>query len=251
MYHKGEKFTKYNYWLRFKFHNTARKNFPMFFQKATGMQLPTEWRDPPLNCPTKGYIRTMVDLGYEPEGYSPEYVNIGIALPLLVDRKTIGAFLVAYRPRRGYDYLKWVKYTNHELVSPETPLVAFSGPIRSKPNGYIVDSLKDYFKLINWIYCQAKTYALMQNKPLPMVMYVDQGDENFIEMLRKNQMHFRVLTDFTGRFTEDIREGISRERKGLHADVFQSFTENPIPGCYSRLQFEDAVQLLNQKFTSP
>lgn len=209
------------------------------------MSLSPEWKDPPLNSITQGYIRKMESLGYKPNcELNKKLIFTGLAIPLLINRLSLGGFLAVYKPRGDKDGFRWIKYTNPRLVGPETPLIAIPGPFRTKPNGYIVDNLKDYFKLINWIYCQSKTYALSPKDPLSMVIYVDQGDDAVVEMMRKSQLHFRRLVDFSGRYVADIQEAMDKKRAAFNVDVFRHFDENPLPYCNSRIQFEDAAYLL-------
>lgn len=252
MYQKSvwfTKYTSYDKWLRFPFRNTAKRYFPKFFKKQTGLELLNEWKDPPINSITKTYIDKMVGLGFEAhQVMDDQYFLTGITLPLLLDRRQLGGFLAVYRPRRGRDYLKWVKYTHPDLVSPETPLITISGAFHSKPNGLIVDNLNDYFKLINWIYCQEKTYALGPRKILPSIIYVDQGEEGVIEQMRKMQLYFDHLTDFTGKFIEEIKSKMHKTHGAFNVDTLHYFDENPLPYCKTRIEYEDVMAGLKNSF---
>lgn len=154
------KYTSYSKWLSFPFRAAAKRYFPKLFKKQTGLELLEDWKEPPINSVTQTYVNRMMQLGFQPhQDVDSKYFLTGIALPLLKDRHQLGGFLAVYRARSRSDILRWIKYTNPELVGPETPLIAISGPFRKKPRGLLVDNLCDYFKLLNWVYCQENTYT--------------------------------------------------------------------------------------------
>ena len=257
MYQNSKWFTNhisYSKWLKLPFRPAAREYFPLFFKKQTGLELAPGWKDPPINSVTQTYINKMESIGFKPHRIvEDKCVLTGISLPLLTDRRSLGGFLAIYKPRRSQEFIGWVKYTHPELVGPETPLIAISGVFRSKPDGLLVDNLKDYFKLINWIYCQERTYAIPKfkkdkKKCLPLIIYVDQGESGVVEKLRLMQMHFAKLTDFSGRFVEEIKTKMKSKDKPFCTDVLQYFDENPLPYCYNRIQYEDAMTNLKSSF---
>lgn len=260
MYQKSRQFTNYtsySKWLTFPFRSTAKRYFPAFFNRQTGIDLSTDWKDPPINSITETYINKLVELGFEPDQeIEDEYLLTGITLPLLLSRRQIGGFLAVYKPRRNRSFLKWVKYTHPKLVGPETPLITISGVFRKKPTGLLVDSLSDYFKLINWVYCQENTFTrkFHRGQPkgwtniLPMIIYVDQGEETVIEHMRKMQMHFSDLTDFSGKFVEEIKSKMNKSHDAFHVENLHYFDDNPLPYCRTRIEFEDAVPSLKSSF---
>lgn len=110
----------------------------------------------------------------------------------------------------------------------------------------MVDNLSDYFKLINWIYCQENTYIKGERRFLPTIIYVDQGDEQVVEKMRCMQLYFRNLTDFSGKFSEEIKRRMRKNYNGTFmVESFHYFDENPLTYCTSRIQFEDVIQLSN------
>lgn len=256
MYQNSIRFTNhtsYSKWLKMPFRHTAREYFPMFFKKQTGLELTPGWKDPPLNSITRTYINKMVSIGFESHQIiGDHYMLTGISLPLLTSRRQLGGFLAVYRLRRDRETLKWVKYTHPDLVDAETPLMTISGAYHRRPNGFIVDSLSDYFKLLNWVYCQENTYAREQfkgwNKILPMIIYVDQGEDGVIEKLRAMQLCFNQLTDFSGKFVEEIKTKMNKQRNAFNINTLYYFDENPLPHCKTRLEFEDAVPILKNSF---
>ena len=251
MYQKSVCFTKYtsfSRWLTFPFRAAARRYFPILYKSQTGLDLQKDWRDPPINSVTKTYINKMRKLGFEPEqDIDEEYYETGVSLPLLMDRRQLGGFLVAYKPRRKSNFLKWVKYTHPELVGPETPLMAIPEPITKKPDGYIVDNLSDYFKLLNWMYCQPNTYAFKTIKNPASIIYVDQGDEHIISKLINLQIHFRNLTDFSGNYVDEIKVNIKKTYRTI-ADILHYYDTNPLTNCTRRIDFEDIMAHLKMSY---
>ena len=239
------KYTSYNHWLSFPFRPTAKKSFPILFKKQTGLELSDGWKDPPINSVTKTYINRMRDYGFEPDqDIDNKHSLTGISIPLLLNRHQLGGFLVAYRARVRHDILKWVKYTHSKLIGSETPLISISGAFRTKPDGLLVDNLTDYFKLMNWVYCQKKTYAIKKfvgTAGPPLIIYIDHGDRFVIEQMRIMQLYFKNLTDFTGRFVEEIKSNMDKSYGAFNVDTLHYFDENPLPYCNNRIQYEDAM----------
>lgn len=228
--------------MKLPFRPVARECFPAFFKKQTGLELAPGWEDPPLNSVTTPYINKMVSLGFEPQQLiADKYILTGISLPLLTSRLQLGGFLAAYKPPRSLEALRWVKYTHPELVAPETPLIAISGTFPQKPEGLLVNNLKDYFKLINWVYCQRYTYAKAKGASPPMIIYVDQGEDEAIEKMRQMQMQFTKLTDFSGRFTEEIKRKMLKDNRAFVVHRLQYFDENPLEYCKTRIDYENAL----------
>lgn len=62
--------------------------------------------------------------------------------------------------------------------------------------------------------------------------------------MRKMQMHFSSLTDFSGKFVEEIKSKMNSVQNTFNVDNLYYFDENPLPYCKTRIEFEDAVPSL-------
>lgn len=237
-----EKYTNYSYWKSFPLNEKGKENFPLLYHKCTGLLLEPNWIDPPgifsLQKMSLPYLRKA---GYRPEEILPlTWKNSNIAIPLFCKYRHIGGFLIPYKRIGKNVDMRWVKYTYPAEVGAETPLAAISGASGVNVICYLVDTLKGFFKLINWYHCQKKYSLTKQNY---LIIYIDQGEHETMKLIQRCQLRFKTLIDLTETGVKDQL----KDYKMPYLKEFIYFENSPIYIVDSKELLERAIKYTSQK----
>lgn len=244
---KTEQYTNYFFWKNMTLSEKGRKNFPLVYYKMTGLEIAPGWKDPPgIVSPSRTQLIWLKRFNFKSDvQLDYKWKSTDVVIPLLHKRGRVGGFLAAYRRLND---IRWVKYTYQPEVGPETPAIAYSGQSGTTPKCLIVDTLPNYLKLINWYHCQKK-YTFRQKRYL--VVYLDSDKEAAVSLIKRCQLHFNNLIDFTdcgllNRVKKEYSVLDSAWNSKYTTDITY-FDTNPLSIANSKELLERAIRYTGQK----